>query len=404
MRMGKTKKTELGSPGFHRDQAKSRVLFLDYNLNYINPTRNYLNDLLSRACEVYPFGPGHNTEAELSKGVEDFIDQLGGVDLVVATEHVLFWTPKISVSQYRKNYAFSFTQVAVKCTSLMQQFYANWKGAKISLLAESDFWNFTSEQIERLEVYGGVFAGWGQEVVPDLEELREREAGEIPNNNTNHWFKFVERNPTDHFTFLHYIAQEEIVGTPLRQRPQGWSVLGASYLSRRLARERLSAARIPWAGRNQMLVMKVLSRLMRTGLISRSWSIDKINSGFRKGLLDCRYGYTCGAFIRGPIRKFFEIPAAGQVLVCEPFKGASDAGFLDRHTMIESAPEDILDVNEWLIRNPAEAQIIADTGLDMIRKNHSISARADQLREVFNAIIEGHFKGGRWIGGEFKLL
>ena len=106
---------------------------------------------------------------------------------------------------------------------------------------------------------------------------------------------------------------------------------------------------------------------MRTGLISRSWSIDKINSGFRKGLLVCRYGYTCGAFIRGPIRKFFEIPAAGQVLVCEPFKGASNAGFIDRNTMLESAPEDILDVNNWLSKNPARAQI-ADNGMDMIEK------------------------------------
>ena len=388
----------------HKLKDRPKIVFLDYNLNYINPTRNYLTDLLNRACEVYLFGPGYNSDEELSKGVEDFINRLGGVDLVVATEHVLFWKPEISVSHYRRNYAFSFTQVAVECTSLMQQFYAEWKGLKISFLAESDFWNFTLEQIEKLESYNGVFAGWGEEVVPDLEELREREVGEIPKNITNHWFKFVKRNASNFFTFLHFVAQEEIADKPLCQRPKGWSVLGASYLSRRIARERLSAARIPWEGRNQMLVMKILSRLMRTGLISRSWSIDKINSGFRKGLLDCRYGYTCGAFIRGPIRKFFEIPAAGQVLVCEPFKGASNAGFIDRNTMLESAPEDILDVNNWLSKNPAKAQKIADNGLDMVRKNHSIGARADQLRDVFNAIIEGHFNGGRWIEGEFKLL
>ena len=380
-----------------------KVIFLDYDLNYINPTRNHLIDLLKGACAVYPFGPGYNTDEELSKGVEDFINRLGGADLVVATEHVLFWTPRVSVSQYRKNYTFSFTQGAVECTHHMQQFYAKWKGPKISLLAESDFWNFSIKKTEQLESFGGFFAGWGSEVVPKVDELREREAGEIPRNITNHWFKFVERNASNLFTFLHYVAQEEIVDTPLHQRPKGWSVLGASYLSRKIARERLSAARIPWEGRSQMLVMKILSRLMRTGLISRSWAIDKINSGFRKGLLECHYGYTCGAFIRGPIRKFFEIPAAGQVLVCEPFKGASDAGFLDRNTMLESAPEDILDVNEWLTKNPVEAQSIADAGRQMIQRQHSISARAHQLKEVFEAVIDGTFSGGRWEKGAFKI-
>ena len=380
-----------------------KVVLLDYNVRYINPTRNYLQELLQKVCEVYPFGPGYTTEDDLAKGVQAFIDRLGGVDLVVATEHVLFWTPRISVSQYRKNYMFSFTQGAVEYTRLMQQFYAKWKGPKISLLAESDFWNFTSGQIEKLESYGGVFAGWGSEVVSCVDELREREPGEIPRNITNHWLKFVERNVSNFFTFLHYVAQEEIVDTPLHQRPKGWSVLGASYLSRKIARERLSAARIPWEGRSQIIVMKILSRLMRTGLISRSWSIDKINSGFRKGLLQCRYGYTCGAFIRGPIRKFFEIPAAGQVLVCEPFKGASDVGFFDHQNMLACDPEDILEVHQWLVKNPEEAQVMAERGLDMIRKNHSISARSYQLREVFEAVIDGTFSGGRWEQGTFKV-
>ena len=81
----------------------------------------------------------------------------------------------------------------------MQQFYAEWKGPQISL-AESDFWNFTSEQTEKLESYNGVFADGGRSRA-DLEELREREVGEIPNNITNHWFKFVKRNASNFLLF-----------------------------------------------------------------------------------------------------------------------------------------------------------------------------------------------------------
>ena len=380
-----------------------KVIFLDYDVRYINPTRNLLPELLQQACEVYPFGPGYTTEDDLAKGVEAFIDRLGGVDLVVATEHVLFWTSKVSVRQYRRNYMFNFTQAEVGYTHLMQQFFRRWKGPKVSLLLESDFWNFTPEQIDRLETFGGIYAGWGKDVASQVGELVER-VPEVFKNLTNCWYEFVDRNSTRVATILHYISSMEVIDKQLKDRHKDWSILGASYLSRQMARQRLSESQIPWDGRIPMLKMKVYSRLMRTGLFPRSWAIDTINSGFRGSLIECKYGFTCGSYIRGPIRKFFEIPAAGQVLVCEPFKGASGVGFLDRETMLISRPEDILDVNEWLAKHPEDAQVIADKGREMIKKKHSLSARAQQLKSVFNAIFERKFNGGRWIDGEFTLL
>ena len=66
---------------------------------------------------------------------------------------------------------------------------------------------------------------------------------------TNHWLDFVKRNPKNVFTFLHYIVPEEVADTQLRKRPKGWSILGAYYLSRRIARESLTSAQISWEGR-----------------------------------------------------------------------------------------------------------------------------------------------------------
>ena len=49
-----------------------------------------------------------------------------------------------------------------------------------------------------------------------------------------------------------------------------------------------------------------------------------------------------------PIRKFFEIPAAGSVLVCQPFAGFNNAGFVDRENCVICEPAEIVEAHHWL--------------------------------------------------------
>ena len=104
-----------------------------------------------------------------------------------------------------------------------------------------------------------------------------------------------------------------------------------------------------------------------------------------------------------PIRKFFEIPASGAVLVCTPFSGFRDAGFIDKENAIICEPEDIMEVHRWLEADSSRAQRIADAGRAMVIKNHSVKAWAEQFSKIFESVLDGTFAGGRWGEGSFTV-
>lgn len=104
-----------------------------------------------------------------------------------------------------------------------------------------------------------------------------------------------------------------------------------------------------------------------------------------------------------PIRKFFEIPAAGAVLVCRPFHGFSALGFEDGVNCIVSEPERIADAHQRLTYDLDHAQQLATAGQKLVMERHSISARARDLSVIMKSIVEGNFAGSEWVGGLHHL-
>ena len=130
-------------------------------------------------------------------------------------------------------------------------------------------------------------------------------------------------------------------------------------------------------------------------------ALEFLNRDFRQRLAGSRYSYTCGSGLDMPIRKFVEIPAGGAVLVCRPFTGFADAGFVDGVNAIVCEPQDIIDVHRMLAANPDQAQRIADAGRRLVAQCHSTSARSEQFRLLFQMIAAGRFVGARWSAGRF---
>jgi hypothetical protein len=104
-----------------------------------------------------------------------------------------------------------------------------------------------------------------------------------------------------------------------------------------------------------------------------------------------------------PIRKFFEIPAGGTVLVCRPFTGFADAGFVDGVNAIVCEPQDVMDVHRTLAADPERAQRIADAGRRLVAQYHSTAARSEQFRRLFQTIAAGRFVGASWRAGKFMV-
>ena len=124
-----------------------------------------------------------------------------------------------------------------------------------------------------------------------------------------------------------------------------------------------------------------------------------MNSEQRKILNNSQFSYTCGSEIKWPVRKFFEIPAAGAVLLCSEFNGMRDAGFIHGENCMIIDPNNIHEILSKA-KKTNKFDKIARNGRDMIATSHSLSKRSEQLSVAIDKTLDASFCGADWVNGE----
>jgi hypothetical protein len=126
------------------------------------------------------------------------------------------------------------------------------------------------------------------------------------------------------------------------------------------------------------------------------------NQCFQRTLKTSRYVYTARGGFGLPVRKFFEIPAAGALMLCSPCTGYQELGFVDGAHYHSVEPDDLPEVLEELTRTGA-GHDVAVAGRKVTAKNHSLQARAQQIALCLDALTKGTYRGARWRQGEFFI-
>ena len=383
-----------------------RILLLDSNVRFVNDTRNLLPSLLQASGELVTFGPGYVSTQELEQGLHAFLDQRDAVDIIVITEHMLYagmHGAELISKTININYSCKFPLTDLKyVTDIAKDAKALGVPIVVSLV-ETDFYNIQKKNLDMIESYSeAVLAPSSQFILPmaNLPNL-SKEYFSIHAN--DHWHDYAVKNAGRIGSFpCHYVASGEFYYNDLTNRYISWSVPGVNYYSRELSSSMLRKANLlpfemPWH-----LMPSLLNKL---GLkpYGKDWVQRVMQYKFRKTLSESKYAFTCGSGSSVPVRKFFEIPAAGAVLTCIPFSGFRDAGYIDQVNAIVCDPKDILEVHKWLESDLSRAQRIADAGRAMVQKNHSVNARARQFKSIFESVIDGSFSGGAWERGTFKI-
>lgn len=391
--------------------SRPRVLFLTFDVDYINPTRQLIKKAIAEGCDVVLFGPGHSTWEEVESGPFAFEERNGPFDIVVGDEFALIPPPKSAAELPTRsflNYACRFDRSLIWKGAEYYEFLRQYQGKRVLTLMQSDFYNFPAHMIDRIEQNGDYFMLWGEELVLSRLEadtqsilpglLNEKVYGRW----TDRFLEFVRQNSNRILSTPAVVDLHEFCDTRLVARPSDWSVLGASYDARRVARANLDQNGI---SRNGKLLHYLMAGSERTpiNIFAHYWGIDFFNWAFRKALKRSRYSYTCGSIAKYCIRKFFEIPASGCVLVADPCQGFDELGFVNENTAIACDAKDIHDAHAWLKANPDRAQEIADRGRELTLNQHSVPARARQFDESFQRIHDGTFKGSYWKSGSLAF-
>ena len=379
------------------------MLLIDFNITYLNPTRNLLPSLLASVADLHTFGPGYVDQEVLSGGLGLYESIHGPFDLILATEH--FWNrllpARAAARDYRRVYGARISESELRQFDDSMSDFFRLSGIRIATLAETDYYTLDSEVIDVLQQTFDLFLGWNHQLLTPSSDGASKEQ-HLLGRPRQDWGLFTESHPERVIPFAHFVSDQEFAWTPLTSRPKAAIVPGVPYYRRRLAQRSLGRVE-DFGHQARELRRRAMAGVGRFPIFS-AWARDQLRQSFDRANRRAAVAYVDGSMLNYFVRKFVEVPAAGCLLVCEPFSGFEAMGFSHSKNCLVSSPSRFSDCVRDALSDASSAQIIADRGQMLVAQKHSFASRSQQIRQAFDRVVEGQFAGASWQMGELIFL
>lgn len=392
-----------------------KVLYIDAFAVALNPTASLAAAMVARlGGELVLYGPGISSATDLDSGLRTFAERHGPFDLAVLGPNVpVLDTRPDAVSEAAAHlarfaaFACDKDSIVSGLSDILASIPYLPAATKAIWLLNFDYYAVTTAQIDALERLGLVVLGPNEQAVEPIEHLPEwaelekhfkRKRDRISDD----FRRFLAQNPHRAVPLPHFVCDSELCFRALAPRRYAVAVPGVEYVLRDRAISALRRSGLSIAPKTAFQVFRLTGRL---GLrpLARFLGLKLYHGSFQQTLMDTRYVFTARGGFGIPVRKFFEIPASGALMLCVPPNGFNALGFRDGVTHIECEPEQLADMVADLDRRPDEAQRIADAGRRLVAAEHSVSARADQLGIAVEAMQNGVYAGADWVDGRFTM-
>lgn len=386
------------------------VLILGINRNYVNPYTEIVLKIFDYTCNCYFFGPGYVTRNELENGIDNYVERIENIDLLV-TDSMIFEYSLYSNQKYAyRNAGISCSLDDVYRYGQSLENYFRKSALKKILIANWDYYATPKEHITYLKENNDCYV-ISYVDFKSFYSIRDAKRNgnsfisnidsEYPDKNDN-WYNFITENknrvislPNSFYCFNYKFFSS------LDKRIR-LDIPGFPYLERRITRELYN----PKERRRHQYYELIFfgEKFVRRLSPKRSvfWG-DLQSLRLFKRLYQNTITWTSGAVTRTPIAKYFEIPAAGSVLVCQSFGGMKELGFNHGTNCIQTESKEEL-ARVLANTTPEDLKIISRLGQQMVLKNHSILARSRQLEKVLEGLKENSFKGSYWSRGKYIVL
>jgi len=390
-----------------------RAIVFSINHTYMNPTEEAQYEMLSRVFELVFYGPGHVALWDLKDDAKEIFDQKGSFE--AAFFHEYYWdyvtmgplgryknlAELIDYLKRRRHLPFDWADF-VKWGLKPSTNFDCLPGSKF-LILKRDPHKFTEEDVRALEAFPGFFI-----TTYPLQVLRPSKLMTGPNPSRRHdiYLDFCARNTKRIIPFTHLIGDDEFRFVPIATRKRTVCVPGKQYERRRRAVQSLQTAgrMAPVAYPLQQMVESVFNRVGPYRPLRRyKWGIQFLRWGYTRLISTSLVAYTDGALVQYAVRKFFEIPALGTLLVAEPFYGRHHLGFEEGVHYIPCTPSELPEIVNKADRDRDWAQRIILQGQHMVRARFSTTAYAQRFRELWPSLLDGTYAGAEWRQGELFL-
>jgi len=393
-----------------------KVLYVDVNAVHLNPTATHLPILFGQNFDdVSYFGPGFISDIELSNGILKYIEKTGPYDVLVigANTPILIENKKSGIpatADYLCKYTYqkSRKQILISFFNDIHQSVPDIDiQIKIISTLNFDYYSATAKQVEMLLNNNLIVLGPNEQFILPVDALPDFAKNEPHylrklDRVSDVWREYIKENPSKIITALHFIADEELGFSPISGRSDKVSVPGVAYFLRKEAKKILRQSNIKCDSNWLLNIYKGANKIGFP--VYSDFYLQKLyNLAFRHKLMTRKYVYTARGVFGIPIRKFFEIPAAGATLICSPCNGFSDLGFKKDVHYIHSEPEELPSVISQINDDTNKAQEIASKGRDLILNHHTIYKRGGQIKMCLDAIMNNSYQGSYWENGGFFL-
>jgi hypothetical protein len=394
-----------------------RALYVDIDLVQLNPSGTYFPQLIEAAVpDVSFYGPGFSSPDVLANGLLAWIRETGPYDVIVIGPN----SPILNVSArddlFRATLRYMRRSTAHKhsdahIVAFLEDLFVALPKVEIKHRAVTslnfDYYAATAAQVQRLHDLNLILIGPNEQFVRPFAELpefvvQEKHYQRKKARLSDCWFDFLHAHPERVITALHYVVPSEFSYTPIHLRRPVVAVPGVEYYLRKQASVELRRSGVRMASKWYFHLFRILNRIGMP-VYAHPMGLHLYNQAFQRTLKTSRYVYSAPGGFGLPVRKFFEIPAAGALFLCRPCTGYEDLGFVDRVHYLSADPNDAPGLLRELAKTGA-GHDVAVSGRKVAAKNHSLQARAQQIQLCLEALTRGTYRGARWEKGQFVVV
>jgi len=391
---------------------KRKILFIGINQRYMNATNSLLPAVIQRVGDVFFYGPGFVGKNTLDQGVERYIEKIGGVDFIIITAQCLI---KFDINRFEKyliRYTAVFNSGIITTLFLddVRRFCKNNQKKVICGISEVDPHVTPQSTLDALLEHSEYFMGWGNGFLNakgDMEAVAEE--GYIQKKLKKGFElglmdEFVDKHFSRVINLGHFVSDSEFYWGNLSARKYDVAVPGSRYERRQKTIEKIKQMHnVSLANNSYKYYFKIADRL-HLNPYSNFYCVNLYNLFFQQELSNSKACITEGGANNHPVRKFFEISAAGSLMICWPSVGFEMLGFRDGVNCIYiKSINEIIKIIEMIKDNIEHFQPIASEGRKLVLTKHSVSARASQLSQVLEKINQGNYNGSFWKDGDFII-
>lgn len=393
-----------------------RALYVDIDLVHLNPTATYYPQLIEAAAPGSSFyGPGFSSPDVLAKGLLNWVNQTGPYEVIFIGPNSPILIDNLSDDVIQSTLTYMRRYTAYECTdsqivSFLMDLFAVLPDVdikhRVATSLNFDYYAATEAQVQRLQDLNLILIGPNEQFVRPLDELpafvtQEKHYQRKKARLSDCWFDFLRNHPQQIITALHYVVPSEFSYTPIDLRKPEVAVPGVEYVLRKEANAALRQSGVRMASKWYFHLFLTLNRLGVPVYGSPS-GLQFYNQCFQRTLKTSRYVYTAPGGFGFPVRKFFEIPAAGPLFLCSPCTGYQELGFVGGVHYLSVEPNELPRVLRELV-SKGTGHDLAIAGRKVAASNHSLQARAQQIARCIEALVKGTYRGARWDHGEFVL-